>query len=358
MPVVNPFPLNIPTKQNSWEKEQMLKFADLSLFYNAAEFNKITQGLEWLYENGSASALSGNVPAKFRNVSIDHTTNDPIDIVKMKNAINAGSNYPLDDLGFYFFINHRLVLTNGSYGFPRPDGLYAVITDYYVLTTKIPIVDGTASVGIGGTEIDTSDLKFLFSLDNRSYEPTQFELGDIVAVEVWDFVKVNGPYATPNGAVIIFNATQNAEEESWIYVGNEEEIGFEKYQPVEDDFKPFAEGDLPPSYQETLPTQGWSGFIPTIPMNNHETARMFMNAASGLNSYTTSDHVLGGERRILIHTTGKTEFPDVIAGIGTATLIKGDAFEADETYDLFIECNYIDKAVPDNDIINYFFIMR
>lgn len=56
MAIDNPFPLNIPEKQDSFEKLQLLANIDPTFKYTAAEWNKIVQALEWLKENIEVSS--------------------------------------------------------------------------------------------------------------------------------------------------------------------------------------------------------------------------------------------------------------------------------------------------------------
>lgn len=49
--MANPFPLNIPDKEDSFEKEQLMAHVDLRFKYTAEEFNKILAALTWLYIN-------------------------------------------------------------------------------------------------------------------------------------------------------------------------------------------------------------------------------------------------------------------------------------------------------------------
>jgi hypothetical protein len=58
MAVINPFPLNIGIKQDSWEKLQLLANIDPSFKLIAEEFNKMIQGLEYLYTLGGGSFQS------------------------------------------------------------------------------------------------------------------------------------------------------------------------------------------------------------------------------------------------------------------------------------------------------------
>jgi hypothetical protein len=56
MPVENPFPLNIGTKQDSWEKLQLLANIDPTFKLVAAEFSLMVQALNYLYENGGGGS--------------------------------------------------------------------------------------------------------------------------------------------------------------------------------------------------------------------------------------------------------------------------------------------------------------
>lgn len=51
MPTPNPFPLNIGPKEDTWEKLQTLQHIDPRFKYNAQEWNKVKQALDYLYEN-------------------------------------------------------------------------------------------------------------------------------------------------------------------------------------------------------------------------------------------------------------------------------------------------------------------
>lgn len=318
--------------------------------------------LQSFIDDISTEFIRGNVPAKFRNIIIDQTTTTPSDIVKMRNGINALPNYVLQEGAMYFFTNQRLVLTNGTYGFPRPGGYYAIVTEYYALTKNIEPVNGISSVGVDGTPITTSDLKYLFTIDNRSYEPVEFQLGDIGANNIWSRVDVDpsGPFSTPNGTVVIFTATQNGNEESWLYMGNEETIGVTTgVVTTTVDFKLFTDSDNPPTYQETLPSS-YNVSRVNAPLDNHEGYFADMTSASLLNQFTTGNHKVGGYSRFLISTTGKTQFPTVVSTVVSdiVTLIDSPSFEADELYDLFIECVYVDRTLANADIILYFFRKR
>ncbi len=61
-PTPNPYPLNIPEKQDSWERLQLLLNVPDEFKLSAAEFNKMVQALNWLKENlgsGSSTSLPG-----------------------------------------------------------------------------------------------------------------------------------------------------------------------------------------------------------------------------------------------------------------------------------------------------------
>lgn len=66
MPTENPFPLNIADKQDSWEKLQLTANVPDTFKYSAAEWNKVLQALQYLYENigggggGGVQSVSGD----------------------------------------------------------------------------------------------------------------------------------------------------------------------------------------------------------------------------------------------------------------------------------------------------------
>jgi len=53
----NPFPLNIVSKIDSWDKLQLLQYMDPSLKLEAAEINKIVQALNWLYNQTNGGTI-------------------------------------------------------------------------------------------------------------------------------------------------------------------------------------------------------------------------------------------------------------------------------------------------------------
>ena len=317
--------------------------------------------LQDLVDDLATEFIRGNVPGKFVNIIIDHTSESPSDIVKMKNGINVIPQYTVQEGALYLFTNNRIVLTNGSYGFPRPGGYYAVITDFYILTKNIPVDEfGIGYVGVGGTQLETADLRFLFSIDNRSYEPVVFELGDIGTDLISERVNVTGPYSTPNGAVVVFNSTTPGDEQSWLYVHNEEEIGAGKYQTVEANFKIFNDDDLPGSNQETLPSQ-YYGPLKSAFLNNFEGYFADYDTPTTRNTIITSNHKLGGKWRSLISTAGKVSFPVITSSVGGTilTLIDSSPFEADQIFEVTIECVYKDSAPGGGaDQVTYKFIKR
>ena len=58
---VNPFPLDIPTKIDSWDKLALLQYIDPSLKLTADEINKMVQALEYLNNN----IVTGGTPEMY-----------------------------------------------------------------------------------------------------------------------------------------------------------------------------------------------------------------------------------------------------------------------------------------------------
>ncbi len=245
----NPFPLNIVEKQDSWDKLQLLQYLDPSLKITAAELNKITQALEFLYRNISVSEYSGNIPLKLKPVIIDYNAEGST-VFKVKTAINNLPNYPLADGYSQWFYTHRLVLTNGegvNDGAPGTPN-YAVITEYFLLAKKIAPIDGVASVGVDGTSIEISDLVVLPPKDSRNFAPQEFDLGNIGSTAIWTSASSSGPRSTPNAATIVFKAVQNSVSKAWLYLGGQENVGI-GYPAVEtSDFRL-----LPPDGEDADP---------------------------------------------------------------------------------------------------------
>ena len=51
---LNPFPLNIVSKEDSWDKLQLMLNIDPKYKIPAAEFNKVIQALNYLYTSGNS----------------------------------------------------------------------------------------------------------------------------------------------------------------------------------------------------------------------------------------------------------------------------------------------------------------
>lgn len=65
MPTENPFPLEISTKEDSWNKLQVLSNVAPGFKYTAKEWNKVIQALEYLYENLGSGPGENNGIALF-----------------------------------------------------------------------------------------------------------------------------------------------------------------------------------------------------------------------------------------------------------------------------------------------------
>lgn len=169
----------------------------------------------------------GNVPSTFKTATIDF--DDPIGtpITKVRDFINAMPNHVIPNGYAQWFRTYRAVLTNGS-GLAVPAGggsHFAIITEYYLLTNKIPPVNGVVSIGTGGTQITTAALMKLYERDSRSAEPVEYDLGDIASDEIWDAVDGTGPRSVPNTVTTLFRAIQGGTEKIWLYIGGQEEVG-------------------------------------------------------------------------------------------------------------------------------------
>ena len=261
--------------------------------------------------------IRGNVPGKFRNITIDHITPGSTK-GKMITAMNLMANYPIEEGAFYFFTNRRIVLSNGGVGLVTdPTGnTYAVITEIFVLAQKIlPDLSGNSSIGIGGTTVLPNGIYYLTTNDNRSLEPTTHELGDIGVADINDFVDTdtNGPYPTPNEATILFNATQGGTDKSWLFMGVQEEVGIGNPASAITDYMLFpSDGstDPNPDYPETLPQSNSNDVASTLfRMDNHECIFYFMDGGYYQPSFKTRFLKLGGYIRALIDTSSESDFP-------------------------------------------------
>lgn len=272
-----------------------------------------------------ASELAlGNVPARFRHVAIDHNAPGSTH-AKMRDAINALPNYPLQQGTLYFFYNNRIVLTNGD-GFggiavdttdPDP-AMFAVISEYYVLTQKIdPDGEGDISVGVDGTPIIPSGIRYFHTLDNRSFETTEFDLGNIGNNPIHLSVDAAGPFSTPNAATILFRALQgtvgNEVERVWLYIGDAEQVGLGEDPTDITDYRLFPDPDdtdPPVVYPETVPQYiSFTALNVTLRLNNHEGWFYYMAAPFYQAIFKTRELKVGGFARALITTAGETAYP-------------------------------------------------
>lgn len=120
----NPFPLNIPPKEDSFEKQQLLANVPEQFKYTAEEFNKIIKALEYLALNIGADPSNGNSSSNWvfsvsekSMGSISSTESGKISIVHNQNNVTEvvfDSNYSkylkrLFDLQRYYGITLRLL---------------------------------------------------------------------------------------------------------------------------------------------------------------------------------------------------------------------------------------------------------
>ena len=301
--ISNPFPLQISTKEDSWEKLQLLINIDPTLKLTAEEQNIIKQALNYLYYNvnGGDDSVLANIPANFKPITIDFNSSQSTH-TKVLAAINLLPNYVLNQGIFYLFYTSRIVLSNPTTIGRIPIGVnnYAVITEYYSLTKKIePNGSGIASVGVGGTPLGLNDIRYFNKIDTRSYTPTEFDLGDIGTDDIHVAVNTTGPYATPFQATILFRAIQDGIERVWLYLGHQEEIGIGYALSSITDYRLFPDEDNvdpPPPYQETLPelTKSVAG---KIPLTNHEGKEDKLTWSSELLYIATQETLYGKYRK-------------------------------------------------------------
>lgn len=342
---VNPFPLDIPTKIDSWGKLALLQYIDPSLKLTADEINKMVQALEYLNNNIVTGGYTGNVPLKIKPVIVDHgaagTTAE-----KVKNALNAGANYPLADGYTQWLYTNRMVLTNGTGISSTPGGpQYAVITEYFYLRKKIPLSGGVASLGVGGTEIAVSDLVPLPPIDTRNFAPQEFALGNIGSNTIHGAVSLGTDRSTPNTATIVFTATQDGVEKAWLYEGEQENVGSSFPAVTAGDFRLF-----PADGSGADPTPPTVTFEPKVTANTGTTINLgwiFGNECNMLSANSNSALTLtnikpGGEATVLINRA--TE-PTVTG----ATKIAGHAFQASTDMHLKVKCRQ-------SGIVQYYFL--
>lgn len=238
---LNPFPLNIAQKQDSWDKAQILQFIDPTLKLPAAEINKIVKALEFLYTNSATGSYTGNVPLNLILVGVDFNAPGST-LSKVVNAINALPTFALENGVTQWFYTNRIVLSNGPGISIDPNGTtYAVITEFFYLKKRLPFLNGVSSLGVGGYQLTTSDLLVLPSRDTRSFAPTTFDLGDIGNSSIWNAVNSGPGRSTPNTATIIFKAKQQGTVKLWLYIGVEENVGTGFPALTSSDFRLFPE---------------------------------------------------------------------------------------------------------------------
>jgi len=327
MPVdPNPFPLDIADKVDSWEKLQLLENIDPTVKVTAAELTKMVKALEYLYTflGGGDEGISGNVPANFKNVVIDFEAAGTTH-AKVVAAINALPNTPLLPGSLQIIFTNRIVLTNegitnGFQGTPN----YAVVREYFVITQKIlPNQAGDLAIGTGGTTILNNGLQYFNTIDTRSYAPTENDLGDIGASDIWDAVDTTGPYSAPNGATILFIALQNGIQQIWLYIGDQEEIGLGTDPTSNNQYRLFDVGDTDPlpEYQETKPTHNNIANNNVIGLSNHEIKTYFIGGAENIIEYTYENEVLMGKALLLINAPSQPKITNSIATVAGSFII-------------------------------------
>lgn len=249
----NPFPLNIKPKIDSWEKLQLLQHIDPQLKLTAAELNRILAALQYLYSNVSVSEYVSNVPVQMRGLAVNFKASGS-QLQKVANAINSMPNYVINDGNLIFFYTQRIVnssISDIKLSLTAVHGVksYSVITEYYILSRRIPTIGGIASVGIDGTPVSEADLIPLPPRDTRSVPPQEYYLGEIGTAEVSEVVNEGSLLATPRGYTVIFRAKRSGEEVIYLYEGLEAEVGTGAADTSETDFREFPtdDADLDPS---------------------------------------------------------------------------------------------------------------
>lgn len=254
----NPFPLNIKPKIDSWEKLQLLQHIDPQLKLTAAELNRILAALQYLYSNVSVSEYVSNVPVQMRGLAVNFKASGS-QLQKVANAINSMPNYVINDGNLIFFYTQRIVnssISDIKLSLTAVHGVksYSVITEYYILSRRIPTIGGIASVGIDGTPVSEADLIPLPPRDTRSVPPQEYYLGEIGTAEVSEVVNEGSLLATPRGYTVIFRAKRSGEEVIYLYEGLEAEVGDGAEATSEADFREFPsdEAELDPSPPPSL----------------------------------------------------------------------------------------------------------
>ena len=102
MPTDNPFPLSIGTKQDSWERTQLLAAVPGANNALASEFNKIIQALNFLYERFSA-----------QNILVASINNSSFNYIKHPDNISAQNAEVFEpyDYGFNYKRNDNIIWT-------------------------------------------------------------------------------------------------------------------------------------------------------------------------------------------------------------------------------------------------------
>ena len=256
------FNIEPPSKSNP---VLSIAFADLDNNYGTANAEAFVDYCAsngfFLEASGGNGASTTNVPVSSIGVEIDFNDATKTEKAKTIIALNALPATPLTVGAVAIFVTTRIVLANGE-GIEltgQPD--YAIVRTLYTLTKPY--------VNIGsGTVLTEVDVQYFNTIDSRNVAPIEFDLGDIVAADVWDFVTANGPYSTPNSATVIFRAIQNGTEELWLYLGQEEEVGNGFAAVVATDFRLFPVGGAVdpevPAYTNQLINNGANGVNPFI----------------------------------------------------------------------------------------------
>lgn len=304
--------------------------------------------IQGLIDEIAQDLVLGNVPVEFVNRDVDYNLAGTT-IEKLRDRINTGDDVILSQGTLYYFRTRRAVLTNGT-GFGPPGGpFYTFVIDNFILRKRIEQNNGQFGVGSNFPDIGVNDIVYLNTVDNRSFEPVEFDLGDIGAADINTHIDTSGPYSTPNTTTVLFNATQGGVEKSWWYQGNQEEIGVGFANTALTDYRELTgSGDVPSEFQETFPIYD-TQLGTDIKLDNHE--GRYYPSVSGYGPFD----VIGpranlGKSFFIIDTTGQTAFPFVNGTWGYT--LDGTSGEIDVNIDSFTYTIEFDTDI-DTTIANF-----
>ena len=203
----DPFPLNIASKQDSFEKLQLLANVDSSFKYDAEEFNKIIEALEWLRNHSGPQSYQGLVQNSYLTIAelLANQTDQTSGHVQF--VADASDDLRVDDGYAYYekLIGSAGNLLNDYRKLSQEETEFIVnSTPFLQLKTQevtVANIIQTSGISFGYSDVeDESENKIIYIVFNQEFKQKIIKYEPQVSnknlyIQLWNFTQKAGFYA-------------------------------------------------------------------------------------------------------------------------------------------------------------------